>query len=91
VNLFDTTAYITAGEADLDLQLFSRVLQNQKVQKFDSDLSILHTYFNQVLLLVICLSLQLLTKLFKLIDFSGTGNVSVQSVIVFIMDLSLPR
>lgn len=32
VNLFDTTAYITAGEADLDFQLFSRVFQNQKVQ-----------------------------------------------------------
>ncbi|XP_046642950.1 NADPH oxidase 5-like isoform X1 [Daphnia pulicaria] len=63
VNSFDTTAYVTAGEADLDLQLFSRILQNQK----------------------------LLSKLFKLIDFNGTKNVSVQSVIVFIMDLSLPR
>nr|CAH0104031.1 unnamed protein product [Daphnia galeata] len=63
VNLFDTTAYITAGEADLDFQLFSRVFQNQK----------------------------LLSKLFKLIDFSGTGSVKLQNVIVFFMDLSLPR
>ena len=41
VNLFDTTAYITAGEADLDFQLFSRVFKNQKVQNSElaSDLS----------------------------------------------------
>lgn len=31
VNLVDTLAYVIAGEADLDFQLFSRVFQTQKV------------------------------------------------------------
>lgn len=63
VNLVDTLAYVIAGEADLDLQLFSRVFQTQKV----------------------------LSKLFKLIDVGRSGSVSVECVVVFIMDLSLPR
>ena len=29
--MFDTTAYIIAGEADLDPQLFSRIFQTEKV------------------------------------------------------------
>ncbi len=29
--MFDTTAYVIAGEADLDFQLFSRVFQTEKV------------------------------------------------------------
>ncbi|XP_057371298.1 NADPH oxidase 5-like [Daphnia carinata] len=63
VHLVDTLVYVIAGEADLDIQLFSRVFQTQK----------------------------LLSKLFKLIDVDRSGSVSVECIVVFIMDLSLPR